>query len=72
MSLIREFYANWDVRYIDNLVPIRGTLIEFLSRALCKALDSLCVNSNIMWMCNKKVTHGTMPKVKFLKPTKVS
>lgn len=40
VSLIREFYANWDVRDEENLVPIRGRFIDLSLSPLCKFLGA--------------------------------
>lgn len=39
-SLVHEFYARWDPEDEEQLVPIRGTLIDIFSYALCAHLGA--------------------------------
>lgn len=38
LNLVREFYANWNVDDIEDLVPVRGRLIDISQGALRRFL----------------------------------
>ncbi|OIT30146.1 hypothetical protein A4A49_16269 [Nicotiana attenuata] len=40
LNLVREFYAGFDPQDTEQLVPIRGQLIDFLATAICNFLGA--------------------------------